>query len=58
MRRMKVRSHVTTSKPDHLVLLFNVWIGVAALPFILGALGIVGGVVAVVMAFRMRSAGV
>jgi len=55
---MKVRSHVTTSKPDHLVLLFNVWIGVAALPFILGVLGIVGGVVAVVMAFRMRSAGV
>src|SRR5215203_5796243 len=36
MRQMKVRSHVTTSKPDHLVLLFNVWIVVAALPFILG----------------------
>ena len=40
-----------------LVLLFNVWIGVAALPVILGAFGIVGGVLAVVMAFRMRSAG-
>jgi uncharacterized membrane protein HdeD (DUF308 family) len=40
-----------------LILLFNVWIGVAALPFILGAFGIVGGVFAVVMAFRMRSAG-
>jgi uncharacterized membrane protein HdeD (DUF308 family) len=40
-----------------LVLLFNVWIGVAALPYVLGAFGIVGGVFAVVMAFRMRSAG-
>jgi uncharacterized membrane protein HdeD (DUF308 family) len=40
-----------------LVLLFNVWIGVAALPFVLGAFGIVGGIFAVVMAFRMRSAG-
>ena len=39
-----------------LVLLFNVWIGVAALPLILGAFGLVGGVFAVVMAFRMRSA--
>jgi len=38
-----------------LVLLFNVWIGVAALPFVLGALGIVGGGVAIVMAFVMRS---
>lgn len=40
-----------------LVLLFNVWIGVAALPYILGAFGLVGGVLAVVIAFRMRSAG-
>src|SRR5918995_1679798 len=40
-----------------LVLLFNPWIGVAALPFVLGALGIVGGGVAIVMAFVMRSAG-
>jgi uncharacterized membrane protein HdeD (DUF308 family) len=40
-----------------LILLFNVWIGVAALPFFLGAFGIVGGVFAVVIAFRMRSAG-
>jgi uncharacterized membrane protein HdeD (DUF308 family) len=39
-----------------LVLLFNVWIGVAALPYVLGAFGLVGGVFAVVMAFRMRSA--
>ena len=39
-----------------LVLLFNVWIGVAALPLILGTFGLVGGVFAVVMAFRMRSA--
>ena len=39
-----------------LILLFNVWIGVAALPFVLGAFGIVGGVFAVVMAFRIRSA--
>jgi len=39
-----------------LVLLFNVWIGVAALPFILGAVGIVGGGAAIVMAFVMRSA--
>jgi uncharacterized membrane protein HdeD (DUF308 family) len=38
-----------------LVLLFNPWIGVAALPFILGAVGIVGGGVAIVMAFVMRS---
>ena len=40
-----------------LILLFNVWIGVAVLPFVLGAFGIVGGGFAVVMAFRMRSAG-
>ena len=38
-----------------LVLLCNVWIGVAALPLILGAIGIVGGGVAIVMAFVMRS---
>src|SRR5215208_5492272 len=38
-----------------LVLLFNVWIGVAALPLILGAFGLVGGVFAIVMAFAMRS---
>ena len=37
-----------------LVLLFNVWIGVAFLPFVLGVFGIVGGV-AIVMAFVMRS---
>jgi uncharacterized membrane protein HdeD (DUF308 family) len=39
-----------------LILLFNVWIGVAALPFVLGAFGIVGGVCAIVVAFRVRSA--
>jgi uncharacterized membrane protein HdeD (DUF308 family) len=38
-----------------LVLLFNVWIGVAFLPFVLGVFGIVGGGVAIVMAFVMRS---
>lgn len=38
-----------------LVLLFNVWIGIAALPFVLGAIGIVGGGLAIAMAFVMRS---
>lgn len=38
-----------------LVLLFNVWIGVAFLPFVLGAFGILGGGFAIVMAFVMRS---
>src|SRR5215218_2012316 len=38
-----------------LVLLFNVWIGVAALPYILGAVGIVGGGAAIAIAFAMRS---
>jgi uncharacterized membrane protein HdeD (DUF308 family) len=38
-----------------LVLLFNVWIGVAVLPFILGAVGIVGGGAAIAIAFAMRS---
>ena len=38
-----------------LVLLFNVWIGVAVLPFILGAVGIVGGGAAIALAFAMRS---
>jgi uncharacterized membrane protein HdeD (DUF308 family) len=38
-----------------LVLLFNVWIGVAVLPFILGAVGIVGGGLAIAVAFAMRS---
>ena len=40
-----------------LVLLFNVWIGVAVLPFVLGAVGIVGGGAAIAVAFAMRSAG-
>jgi uncharacterized membrane protein HdeD (DUF308 family) len=40
-----------------LVLLFNVWIGVVALPFVLGILGIVGGGVAIAIAFGMRSTG-
>jgi uncharacterized membrane protein HdeD (DUF308 family) len=38
-----------------LVLLFNVWIGVAVLPFVLGAVGIVGGGAAIAVAFAMRS---
>src|SRR5215210_7900942 len=38
-----------------LVLLFNVWIGVAVLPFVLGAVGIVGGGAAIAIAFAMRS---
>ena len=38
-----------------LVLLFNVWIGVAVLPYILGAVGIVGGGAAIAVAFAMRS---
>src|SRR5215218_6612200 len=38
-----------------LVLLLNVWIGVAALPYILGAVGIVGGGAAITIAFAMRS---
>jgi len=37
-----------------LVLLFNPWIGVAVLPLLLGAFGIVGGSAASVAAFRMR----
>ena len=38
-----------------LVLLFNVWIGVAVLPYVLGAVGIVGGGAAIAVAFAMRS---
>src|SRR5829696_5228753 len=38
-----------------LVLLFNVWIGIAVLPFVLGAVGIVGGGLAIAVAFAMRS---
>ena len=38
-----------------LVMLFNVWIGVAVLPFVLGAVGIVGGGAAIAIAFAMRS---
>jgi uncharacterized membrane protein HdeD (DUF308 family) len=41
-----------------LVLLFNVWIGVVVLPFVLGGFALVGGIVAIVLAFRERSAGV
>lgn len=37
-----------------LILLFNPLIGVAVLPFALGAFGVVGGIVAIVMAFSMR----
>ena len=38
-----------------LILLFNPWIGVAVLPYVLGALGIVGGGLAIAMAFVVRS---
>ena len=38
-----------------LVLLFNVWIGVAVLPYVLGAVGIVGGAAAIAITFAMRS---
>jgi uncharacterized membrane protein HdeD (DUF308 family) len=37
-----------------LVLLINPWIGVAVLPFILGALGLVGGIAGIVGAFAIR----
>jgi uncharacterized membrane protein HdeD (DUF308 family) len=36
------------------LLLFNPMIGVATLPFFLGILGLVGGVAAVIMAFRLK----
>jgi uncharacterized membrane protein HdeD (DUF308 family) len=38
-----------------LILLANPLIGLAAMPFVLGAFMLVGGVAAVVMSFRMRS---
>jgi len=38
-----------------LVLLFNPLITVVVLPFVLGAFGLVGGIVAIVVSFRMRS---
>ena len=41
--------------PWWLVLLFNVWVGVAAPPIILGAVGIIGGGLAIAIAFVMRS---
>lgn len=37
-----------------ILLLFNPIVGVAALPFFLGILGLVGGVAAVIMAFRLK----
>lgn len=37
-----------------LILLFNPLIGVAVLPFVLGAFSLVGGIVAIVMAFSLR----
>jgi uncharacterized membrane protein HdeD (DUF308 family) len=39
-----------------LLLAFNPLAGAVALPFVFGALGIVGGIATVVMAFKMRSA--
>ena len=38
-----------------LVLLLNAWIGVAVLPFVLGGFMLAGGVVAIVVSFRLRS---
>src|SRR5215208_296398 len=38
-----------------LVLLFNVWIGVAVLPYVLGPVGIGGGGAAIAIAFAMSS---
>ncbi len=37
-----------------LLLLFNPIVGAVALPFVLGGVGIVGGIIAVVTSFRMR----
>jgi len=38
-----------------LILVANPFIGVVALPFVLGGFMLVGGIVAIVMSFRMRS---
>jgi uncharacterized membrane protein HdeD (DUF308 family) len=38
-----------------LILLFNAWIGVAVLPFVLGGFMLAGGVAAIVVSFRLRS---
>ena len=37
-----------------LVLLFNVWVATLALPSVLGVLAIAGGIVSIVMAFRLK----
>ncbi len=37
-----------------ILLLANVWIATFALPWVLGALAVVGGIVAIVMAFRLK----
>jgi uncharacterized membrane protein HdeD (DUF308 family) len=38
-----------------LILLFNAWIGVAVLPFVLGGFMLAGGVAAIVVSFNLRS---
>ena len=38
-----------------LILLFNAWIGVAVLPFVLGGFMLAGGVAAIVVSFYLRS---
>jgi len=40
-----------------LILLFNVQIGVLVLPFVLGILGLIGGIVLIVMSFKLRQEG-
>jgi uncharacterized membrane protein HdeD (DUF308 family) len=37
-----------------IILLANVWVAAFSLPFILGLFAIVGGIVSIVMAFRLR----
>jgi uncharacterized membrane protein HdeD (DUF308 family) len=38
-----------------LILLFNAWIGLAVLPFVLGGFMLAGGVAAIVVSFSLRS---
>lgn len=38
-----------------LVLLFNVWVSVISLPWVLGIFAIIGGIATIVMAFRQKS---
>lgn len=38
-----------------IILLTNVWVATFSLPWVLGIFGIIGGIVAIIQAFRMRS---